>query len=428
MSTRSVRMSWATIGILSLAALGCGYRSASPLPTYDVREFGAKGDGIANDTRAIQSALNAAAKSDGGTVRVPVGRYVCGSLFFRSHRTTFQIDSGAEILGSENRDDYPVVKNRWEGIEREAHAALINASDLRHIAIIGGGVIDGRGKVWWDWHRKKQLASPRPRLVQFISCQDVRMDGLTLRNSPSWTVHPLYCHDVGMTNLTITAPEDSPNTDGIDPDSCSEVRISHCRFDCGDDCVAIKSGKDEDGRRVGRACRNITVEDCMMLHGHGGVVIGSEMSGGVRNVHVRNCNFIDTDRGVRMKTQRGRGGVVENIVYENIQMKNVGDAVNIDMYYSGRADSRPHQMDLTTPTFRNIRIENVTAEGAKVAGRINGLAESPIRGLVFRNVRIWAEKGLEGRHVIDSDFRGLEVVAKSGPPVKVQDVEGVMSR
>lgn len=413
---------------LTLASTGCAYKMASPLPTYDVRSFGAKGDGVSKDTRAIQAALDAAVDSGGGTVRISAGQYVCGSLFFRSHYTTLQIDTSATILGSEDRDDYPITKNRWEGIERDAHASLINASGLRHIAITGGGTIDGRGNMWWKLQRKKQLEHPRPRLVQLIKCEDVRIDRVKLANSPSWTLHPLYCHDVDIDTVTITAPPNSPNTDGIDPDSCTDVRIRNCRIDCGDDCVAIKSGKDEDGRRVGRPSKNITVENCMMLHGHGGVVIGSEMSGGVRNVRVIDCNFIGTDRGVRIKTQRGRGGTVENILYRNIQMKSVGDAINIDMYYSGRADTRPHKFDVTTPTFRGIRIENVTAEGSKTAGHINGLPESPIRDLVFKDVTIQAAKGLQGHDVADSDFRGLKVVAREGAGVKVEHVERLMSR
>ena len=269
----------------------------------NVRQSGAVGDGAASDTRALQGAIDAAAQSGGGTVLVPAGKYVTGSLFLRDNITLF-LDAGAILLGSENPADYPIARARWEGVTQDTHAPLVAGERLKNIALVGRGTIDGRGAIWWQKHRAKTLDAPRPRLISFANSTNVLIEGVTLMNSPAWTINPVRCENVTVDKVTIVNPPDSPNTDGINPDSCRNVHISNCHVDVGDDCVTIKSGIETESPELRAPCENITVTNCTMVHGHGGVVIGSEMSGGVRNVVISNCVFVGTDRGIRLKSRR----------------------------------------------------------------------------------------------------------------------------
>ena len=394
-------------------------------PRYSPSLWVALGHGKTKDTAAFQKALDEAAKSK-AIVLVPKGDYHVGALFVRSN-TELRLETGATLLGSPDGADYPVVKSRWEGVERQVHASLINAFDATDIALTGPGTIDGRGKTWWDRFRGKgpKLNFPRPRLVEIVNCTNIHMEDLTLKDSASWTIHPVYCDKATFTRLTVLAPPDSPNTDGIDPDSSTNITISHCKFDCGDDCVAIKSGRDADGRRVGKPSANILVENCLMLHGHGGVVVGSEMSGGVKNVLARNCVFDGTKRGIRLKTTRGRGGTVEDVTFENITLRNIPeDAISINMYYNTKPDGTTRPVTEATPTFRNVTLRNITIESAQSAGSIHGLPESPITNLLLQNVTIKATKGLDIRYATDTTFKDVSVTAEEGPSITKTSVEG----
>ena len=314
-----------------------------------------------------------------------------------------------------------------------------------NIAITGRGTIDGQGAAWW---RRQRLLRPRgknpptrseadraeiakvahgrPHLIKLVRCKYVVLEGLTLTNSPSWTVNPVFSEFITVRGLTIQNPEDSPNTDGINPESCRNVHISDCHIDVGDDCVTIKSGTDEIGRRVGRACENVTVTNCTMLHGHGGLVIGSEMSGGAKNVIISNCVFQGTQRGIRIKSQRGRGGVVEGVSANNIVMENVPTPFSITMYYSGgAAGARPEPVGDGTPIFRDISLSNIMARGAKVAGEILGLPEMPIQGITFDHVRIAADKSFVMQHAKDIRLYHVQIDARNGPPIAQQDVSGL---
>jgi polygalacturonase len=362
---------------------------------YNVRDYGACGDGQTLDTRAIQSAIEACAQRGGGTVFFPAGQYVTGSLFLQSH-LTLHLDAGAVVLGSEDPADYPIITSRWEGAEQATHASLIAGRDLRNISIIGRGTIDGRGKHWWQRFIADTLDHPRPRLISFTNCTDVLIEGITVTNSPGWTINPVRCANVTVNQVTIVNPADSPNTDGINPDSCSEVRISNCYVSVGDDCITIKAGSEADAADKRAPCTNVTVTNCIMARGHGGVVIGSEMSGGVRNVVISNCVFIGTDRGIRFKSRRGRGGVVEDIRISNIVMTDVLCPFTMNLYYGCGAwgntdvsDKRPRPVTDGTPHFRHIQLSHITAREVKYAAAfLYGLAEMPVEDISFSDISI----------------------------------------
>lgn len=362
---------------------------------FNVADYGAAGDGQTLDTRAIQAAIDACGLAGGGTVYLRAGNYVTGSIFLRSH-VTLHIDGGAALLGNENAVDYPVLRSWWEGVEQDTHAPLISGNDLKNIAVIGRGTVDGRGAPWWKMLREKTLKHPRPRLISFANCTNVLIEGLTLANSPSWTIHPVRCENVTVDKVTIINPADSPNTDGINPDSCRNVHISNCHIDVGDDCITIKSGKEDAGRANLSPCENITITNCTMMHGHGGVVIGSEMSGDVRNVVVSNCIFTGTDRGIRLKSRRERGGIVEDIRVSNIVMQDVLCPFTMNLYYhvgvrgnQQISDKGLKQVTEGTPRFRRIHISHITARDAHyAAGFLFGLPEMPLEDISFSDISI----------------------------------------
>ena len=321
---------------------------------FNVKDFGATGDGINKDTDAFKKAISECQKNGGGTLYIPAGIYLTGPIHLKSNITLY-IENGAVLKFSQDIDDYPTVYTRWEGEEAEVYSPLIYGEDIENIAVTGFGTIDGQGMLWWNLLRKKELRYPRPRGISFYRSRNITIDGIRIINSPSWTVNPIECENITVNNIKIQNPYDSPNTDGINPESCRGVRISNCYIDVGDDCVTLKSGTEDCRERI--PCENITVTNCIMAHGHGGVVIGSEMSGGVRNVVISNCIFEGTDRGIRIKTRRGRGGIVEDIRVSNIVMKNVICPFAFYMYYNcGKGgqekrvwDKSAYPVDETTP-------------------------------------------------------------------------------
>jgi polygalacturonase len=308
---------------------------------------------------------------------------------------TLYIDAGATLLGSLNAADYPVVDGRWEGVGRQAHAPLIGGDDLENVSIVGRGTIDGRGAPWWEMQRAGTLDFPRPCLISFSRCANVLVEAVTLTNSPSWTLHPFYCENVTVDKVTIINPPDSPNTDGINPESCRNVHVANCHVDVGDDCIAIKSGTEENRGQLA-PCENITITNCTMVHGHGGVVIGSEMSSDVRNVVISNCVFMGTDRGVRLKSRRERGGVVEDIRVTNVVMQDVLCPFVMNLYYGCGAwetervsDKSPWPVNEGTPRFRRVHFSDVTARGVQYAAAfIYGLAEMFVEDVSFSHVAV----------------------------------------
>lgn len=401
---------------------------------YDVRDFGAAGDGVTADTQAIQKAIEACSAAGGGTVILPTGVYVSGALFLRD-RVTLYLEAGATLLGSEDPADYPIIRSRWEGVEQETHAALIGGCGLESIAVMGRGAVDGRGAAWWRRFRNGALRYPRPRLISFTKCQNILIEGLTLTRSPSWTINPVHCHNVTIDKITVLNPPDSPNTDGINPDSCRNVHIANCHIDVGDDCIAIKSGTEAGDLELRAPCENVTVTNCTMVHGHGGVVIGSEMSGGVRNVLIANCVFEGTDRGIRFKSRRGRGGVVEDIRVTNVIMSGVLCPFTVNLYYACGAwgdktvaDKQPRAVTEGTPRFRRINLSHITARDAKLAaGFVYGLPEMPVEDVTLDDVAISMARDAEPGYPEMADdmalMQGAGLFVRNVKGLRLRDVE-----
>jgi len=389
-------------------------------------------------TGAFAAAVDALTAQGGGTLTVPAGRYETAPILLKSN-ITLHLEAGAEIRFTDDETRFPLVDTEFEGIPGKAYMPCVYALDAHNVRVEGAGTIDGSGGKWWKKYESGTLAHPRPYLICFQSCTDVSMDGVTLQNSPCWTVHPLYCEHVSLLNLIIRNPADSPNTDGIDPDGSANVRIADCLIDVGDDCIAIKSGTED--TPVKHACENIIITGCHMLHGHGGVVIGSEMSGGVKNVLVTGCVFQGTDRGIRLKTRRGRGGSAENLSFSHILMEDVLCPFVFNMYYfcgkDGRlprvADRNPHPVTAETPTLSDVTITDVTVRGATAcAGFLCGLPESPVQRVRIRDCTVVMRPGspavpamLDGvppmeaaglylRNGTEIDVGGLQIVGQKG--------------
>jgi polygalacturonase len=435
--------------MLLLALFFC-QSAAKAQQYYNVLKYGAKNDSSQIATKAIESAIAAASKAGGGTVYFPAGKYLTGPIHLRSNITIF-IDAGAVLNFSDNFDDYlPMVPSRFEGTNVNSFSPLFYAYRAENISIIGRGIIDGHGKKWWDYMFKqrvkgtprskwqdefarnnKSLVRPdeaevldvgflRPPFIQPMYCKNVLVEGITIRNSPFWTVNPEFCENVTVTGVTIKNPL-SPNTDGINPESCKYVHISNCHISVGDDCITIKSGKDKDGRLQAAPAENYTITNCTMLSGHGGVVIGSEMSGDVKKIVISNCVFDGTDRGIRIKTARGRGGVVEDIRVDNIVMKNISrEALLLDMEYS---KTKPEPVSERTPAFRNIRFSNITGTQVKTAIYINGLVEMPIEGITFNDIQLNADNGALIKNANNIEFHNVTINTKTGSALTADNIQ-----
>ena len=356
---------------------------------FDVSKFGAKGDGTHLDTEAIQKALDACGGT-GGTVKFPAGTYLSQPLTLRT-KTTLQLDAGATLKATDEPKDFLPEDVAWDdilnGSKKGPLAPFISGKDLTDIIICGQGTIDGSGAKWWipaeaARRKKSGYTLPRPNLIVLTRVQHLEVTGVTLQNSPKFHLVPDDCQDVLIAGVTILAPEHAANTDAIDPSSCKNVLITNCTIDVGDDNVAIKAGKKIAGREF--ASEDITVTDCTFLHGHG-MSIGSETDGGVRNVIVKNCTFENTENGLRIKSQRGKGGLVENISYSDITMKNVNPAITLTCYYMNNSardaapsspanEFQPAIAGENMPVYRNIRISNLKATCPKSAGIIFGFA------------------------------------------------------
>ena len=393
------------IGVGLVAALAAGMTTQNAYAAgvgviatklCDARTHGAKADGVTKDTKAIQAAVDACASVGGGTVRLSGGTFLSAPIVLKSYITLY-IAKGATLLGSPDHDDYPQL----EVFRAPGRQSLVSADHARYIAITGGGVIDGNGQSWWTEARSTPgsgivgVGIFRPRLVVFNYCQHIRMDGVTVQNSPSWQIVPYYSDDIVIRNIKVLAPYPSPNTDAIDPFSSSNIVIDHVYADTGDDNVAIKSGE-INSPGPDSPSKNITIADCDFEHGHG-LSIGSEIAGGVQNVHAERIHFKGTDQGIRIKSGRDRGNDVSNLSFKDITMENVKTAILITEYYPHPApvgDVPAEPVGRLTPKFHGITIENLTATGSDSAGTIVGLPESPVLGLAMKNVHIAAKTGI----------------------------------
>lgn len=414
--------------------------------TVDIREHGAiasdDASDIAKNTAAFAAAIHACAEAGGGRVNVPAGRWQTGPIHLRSN-IDLHLAEGAEIVFSDRKEDYlPVVPVRVGGIELHNYSPLVYAKDCENIAITGPGKLNGNARAWWDWKRKEtreifQLeargvppekriygnveAAIRPSFVTFYNCKNILMEGFTIGSGPNWTIHPVYCENIIIRRVHVLT--DGPNNDGIDPDSCRNMLIEHCVFDTGDDCVVLKSGYNEDGWRVARPTENVVMRHCSSKRGHGGLVIGSEMSGSVRNVYMHDCEFEGTDRAVRIKSRIDRGGIVENVWAENLRVKNMKHEVAIlNMDYSA---DRNADIKVNPPVFRNIHLKNITADGVPVAIRITGLKSHPdsIRDITFENMDIKSTSGVIAKHARNLTFKNVNMTVQKGEKYDLADVE-----
>lgn len=461
--------------------------------TISIADFGAIGDGTTLNTEAIHKAIAHAAEKGGGKVIIPRGIWLSGPIQLRNN-INLHLEEGALLMFSKNFDDYPLVKTNFEGLNTYRCSSPISGNNLENIAITGKGIIDGNGDAWrpvkkfkltehaWNnlvasggvlnenktiWYpSEKSLLGAlstgnfnvpsgmqtaedfekvrdflRPVMISLVKCKRVLLDGPTFQNSPAWNIHPLMCEDIILANLTVKNPWYSQNGDGLDLESCKNAIIYNCNFDVGDDAICIKSGKNKQGRERAIPTENVIIKSCVVYHGHGGFVIGSEMSSGVRNMHISNCTFIGTDVGLRFKSTRGRGGVVENIYISNIEMINIPtEAIRFNLYYGGSSPipepddtaakkiNKPEFVPVTeeTPEFRNIHIKNTRCIGAERGIKMVGLPEMKLKNFTFENIHIKSKFGVEITDAKDISFKNMVIDCEKEPVIGIVRSEQVV--
>lgn len=422
------------------------------MDTLDIREYGARGDGHTLNTRSINDALVACSEKGGGVVLIPAGYWVSGPIELQSH-VNLHLDDNAFLQFTSDFDQYEIVEGNYEGKPSARNQSPISGRNLENIAITGKGTIDGNGDAWRmvgkgaltdrEWNAKvasgglvsddgktwfpsektklaheekrsvlltdgKELADfedikdyLRPNLLVLTNCKKILLEGVTFQNSPAWNLHPLMSQHLTIRDVKIKNPDYAQNGDGIDIESCSNVLIEDCILDVGDDAICIKSGKDEEGRKRGIATERVIIRRNKVYLGHGGFVVGSEMSGGARDIFVEDCTFMGTDKGIRFKTTRGRGGIVENIHIRNINMSNiVHEAIFFDMYYWTKPPQANEVQEIPpvteeTPQIRNVFIDNIHCQGAEVGVFVRGLPEMPVQHIRMTNLNMTVNKGVE---------------------------------
>ena len=465
------------------------YRPEIKDTRVSLSDFGGVPDGVTLNTEAFASAIEALSERGGGHLDVPDGIWLSGPISFRSG-IDLHLSEGALVVFSDDPSLYPVKDLNFEGLDTRRCQSLIEAFDCHDISITGAGVIEGSGDTWRELRRDKvnpviwrkalesgrgvlsddgsrlypdegfKLAatSPhtfnvptvaldeevikrflRPVLIGFQNCENVLLEGCTFQNSPSWNLHPVFCKNLIVKDIFVKAPDYSQNGDGIDIDACENTIVVDSSFDVGDDAVCVKSGKNEDGRRRGIPTKNLIVSGCTVYHGHGGFVVGSEMSGGVCNVKVSRCRYLGTELGLRFKSCRGRGGVVENIWIEDILMKDImSDAIIFNLIYngtsafsrisngeSGFAGLEPMPVDETTPEFRNINIKGVNCSGAESAMNFFGLPEKPVKGISVSDSHFCTKKGASFAYSRDIVLSNVSIDNSEGEKISAFDTENL---
>ncbi len=416
----------------------------------NIVDHGADRTGKQKCTSIINGLIESLSAQGGGTLFFPAGKYLTGPIVMKSNITLY-FDSGSLVLFSDDFDDYlPMVPSRWEDVRVMNFKSQIYAYQCENIAIRGRGHLEGQGKKWWDFKFRLDAKQPvdndkwqqtfrkenaellkkntylldkndflRPPMVTTYECKNVLIEGVSFSNPPFWTIMPAFTENITITGITILNTGNSPNTDGIDPSSCRNVHISNCHITVGDDCIVIKSGRDEDGREAGVPTENVTITNCTMLEGHGGVVIGSEMSGGVRRVTISNCVFQGTDRGIRIKTMRGRGGVVEDIRVSNITMNNmVEEGILITLRYQ---PTQPEPLSERTPAVNNVHLSNINIRGAKRAIAIYGLEEREVSQITFDDIQIYSQRGIILENASDINLHNIRMNISEGSPLEAKD-------
>lgn len=449
--------------------------------TYHITKYGAVPDGHQLNTRSIQSAIDDCSKKGGGQVQVPSGLWLTGPIVLKSN-VNLHLEVGATLLFTKDKTQYPLVKANWEGYNQMRNQSPVSAEGATNIAITGKGIIDGNGDGWrmvkkdkltesqWKklvasggvvskdgrlwmpsegFARGQDIKDPgritpdrneayyqsvkdflRPNLLVLTKCDKILLEGVTFQNSPAWNLHPLMSSNITVRNIQVKNPWYAQNGDGIDLESCRNVLIENSVFDVGDDGLCIKSGRDADGRARAMPTQDVIIRGCTVYASHGGFVVGSEMSGGAKNIYVSNCTFVGSDIGLRFKTTRGRGGIVENIFIKDIYMKDIpGDAILFDMYYMGN-DPVPMEgekrelpkvqmlpVDETTPQFRNIHISNVYCNGAKKAIFIRGLPEMHVKNIKIEHSVFQSETGVDIQEASGITLNNIKVFSKKNNPV-----------
>lgn len=456
-----------------------------PPNTVAITDFGAISGGQALCTRAFADAIEAVSKKGGGKVIIPRGLWLTGPITLKSNIELY-CELGALVVFSTDKNLYPLIETNFEGFNTYRSMSPVNGRNLENIAITGKGIFDGSGEVWrsvkkekltesqWKklvasgglvnqngktWYPSQQFIDGekvaemnvprnlkakaefeqvkdflRPVMISLVSCKKVLIDGPTFQNSPAWCIHPLLCEDFILRNTTVRNPWYSQNGDGIDIESCKNSIIHDSNFDVGDDAICIKSGKDKEGRDRGIPNENLIVKNCIVYHGHGGVTVGSEMSGGVRNLHVSNCTFLGTDVGLRFKSNRGRGGVVENIYISDVEMINIPtQAISFNLYYSGRSASEDFEagdngtavklLPVTeeTPQFKNIFIHDVNCKGAYQGIFLQGLPEMMLENVRLENIQMEADFGLICSDAKNIKIKNLTFKTKNTPAIDLKN-------
>lgn len=465
-----------------LSVSGFAWADAPAEKTFGVTSYGAVGDGKTTNTAALQSAIDACAKAGGGRVLIPAGTYLTGPIHLQSN-VDLHADAGAVVLFSRNAADYPMIYTDFDGPNTVECTSPLTADGLHDISITGTGTFDGQGEAWRPVKKEKQSRDQwsklvhsggvvdsagttwypfptavkdaqafkeaqangtlktlldyerfrdqfRPVLLAISDCRNVLLDGPTFRNSPNWDVRPFLCTDMVVRNVTIFNPAYAQNGDGIDIDSCSNFTMTDSTVNAGDDAICLKSGRDEEGRKLHRPTENIVISHCTVGTGHGGITIGSEMSGDVRNVTVSHCTLNGTDGGLRFKSVRGRGGVVENIHISDIVMSHIQQgAIEFDMYYGIKNPAMAVEpVGDGTPRFRDFQISNVTCDGAQTALFFRGLAEMPISGITLDNVHITAQKPGEIVNAKDVTLDDVAIHTPTRGKVTIQNVKNLVTR
>jgi len=456
-------------GVLAANVLAAAEPVLSPVaqPIFpdrqiDIRQFGAVGDGVALNTVAFAKAIAALSEQGGGKLNVPPGFWLTGPIQLRSH-INLHLERGALIQFSRDRTLYPIVGLDVQGEKETVTTSPIFGQNLEAVAITGEGIIDGggdawrevkksklsegewkalvksggvvneTGDLWWLSEVARSGETMRPRMLRLIGCKKVLLAGVTFQDPPGWTMNPQLSEDVSILNVTVHNSPAAQNSDALDLESCRRAVIRDCTFDAGDDGICIKSGKDAVGRRIGAPTEDVLVEGCTVYHAHGGFTIGSEMSGGVRNMLVTNCTFIGSDIGLRFKSRRGRGGVVENIHITDIRMAGIiGAAISFSLNYGGKAsakeadaaaDAKVLPVTEETPEFRDFHIENVICRGAQTAMVLEGLPEMPLRDIALKNVSITSQQGVSVTDANHISFENVRVENTTGEVLKTLRVK-----
>jgi polygalacturonase len=450
-------------------------RPSFPNNKVNIVDFGAVADGVTLNTKSINNAINAIVAKGGGTVVIPSGLWLTGPINLKDNVCLFT-EKGALVRFTADYNEYPLIRTTYEGSTTWRATSPLNANGAKNIAIVGEGVFDGNGNMWryikkpyvndFMWRKatgsggylnedkttwyptysnylgnklkqdvsklsekeaKEIIGYLRPVLLSLVNCKNILIDGVTFQNPPAWTLHPLLCENLILSNVKVCNQDWQINSDALDLESCKNTLMYNCTFDAGDDAICLKSGKDEEGRKRGVPTENVIIYNCKVYRGHGGFVVGSEMSGGVKNVKIWNCIFMGTDNGLRFKSTRGRGGMVENIYISDIKMIDiVRDAILYDLYYAnGNSNVGVFKANETTPSFRNIYMTDIYCSGAERAILFQGLPEMKLQNVTLVNSTITANNGVFCNDADGIIMKNVNIIVPKTPVISISGSENL---